>query len=81
MESALGELSTANDPNFSRVKQGEVIGVLGHNGAGKTTMLNMLVGLYPTTGGTAHIYGNNLSTDMDKIHALMGGELICWQCF
>jgi branched-chain amino acid transport system ATP-binding protein len=35
-----------------RVASGEFIGVLGHNGMGKTTLLKTLMGLLPATGGT-----------------------------
>src|SRR5438105_6501797 len=35
-----------------RVADGEFIGVLGHNGMGKTTLLKTLMGLLPATGGT-----------------------------
>jgi lipopolysaccharide transport system ATP-binding protein len=40
---------TAND--------GDRIGVIGHNGAGKTTMLRMLAGIYPPTVGTCEVEG------------------------
>ena len=37
------------------VPSGEVFGVLGHNGAGKTTMIRLLNGLItPTSGRMAH---------------------------
>jgi lipopolysaccharide transport system ATP-binding protein len=32
-----------DDVNFS-VEQGEVLGIIGHNGAGKSTMINILTG-------------------------------------
>ena len=52
--------------NFS-IKEGEVFTFLGHNGAGKTTTIYMLTGMLSETSGTAHIYGNSISTDMDTI--------------
>ena len=39
------------------VKQGEIIGLLGHNGAGKTTSFYMIVGMIKPNGG--NIYLNN----------------------
>ena len=33
------------------VEQGEFVGVLGHNGMGKTTLLKALMGFLPATGG------------------------------
>ena len=34
------------------VKSRECFGLLGHNGAGKTTVINMMTGLFPPTSGT-----------------------------
>lgn len=36
---------------------GERVGVIGHNGAGKSTFLKMLAGLYPISGGTRIVKG------------------------
>jgi ABC-type multidrug transport system ATPase subunit len=35
------------------IKQNEIFTILGHNGAGKTTAINMLTGMLKTTSGTA----------------------------
>ncbi|MCZ2342424.1 MAG: ABC transporter ATP-binding protein [Bacteroidales bacterium] len=40
---------TAND--------GDRIGIIGHNGAGKSTMLKLLAGIYPPTSGTKTVEG------------------------
>lgn len=40
-----------------RVMPGERVGLLGRNGAGKTTFLKMVAGLYPTSGGTREVQG------------------------
>ena len=40
-----------------KVKQGEVIGIIGRNGAGKTTLLKVLSGITEPTTGYADIYG------------------------
>jgi ATP-binding cassette, subfamily A (ABC1), member 3 len=34
--------------------------LLGHNGAGKTTVIQLITGILSPTGGTASIYGHNL---------------------
>ncbi|PID72417.1 MAG: multidrug ABC transporter ATP-binding protein [Desulfobulbus propionicus] len=45
-----GEFKAVNDVSFE-IKQKEVVGLLGHNGAGKTTIMKMLTGyLEPTSG-------------------------------
>ena len=38
-------------------RDGDRIGIIGHNGAGKTTMLKMLAGIYPPTQGTCAVDG------------------------
>lgn len=38
-------------------RDGDRIGIIGHNGAGKSTMLKLLAGVYPTTSGTRHVTG------------------------
>ena len=40
------------------VAQGEIFGFLGHNGAGKTTMMKMLLGLLRPTSGYAELLGS-----------------------
>lgn len=38
--------------------KGEILGLLGANGAGKTTFIKMLLGLYPIDGGELTLLGN-----------------------
>ncbi len=40
------------------VPQGECFGLLGVNGAGKTSTFKMLTGDFPPTGGDAYLHGN-----------------------
>ncbi|RWL96674.1 ABC transporter ATP-binding protein [Mesorhizobium sp.] len=40
-----------------RVDQGERIGLLGHNGAGKSSFLKMVAGLYPISSGSREVRG------------------------
>lgn len=40
-----------------RISAGERIGLLGHNGAGKSTFLKMVAGLYPISGGSRVVEG------------------------
>jgi ABC-2 type transport system ATP-binding protein len=39
------------------VERGEFLGLVGRNGSGKSTMLKILAGIYPPTGGTVSLYG------------------------
>ncbi|MCW8918126.1 MAG: ABC transporter ATP-binding protein [Gammaproteobacteria bacterium] len=43
------------------IHQGEVIGLLGHNGAGKTTSMKMLLGVTSPTSGTVRVFGEDPS--------------------
>lgn len=40
------------------IYENEITCLLGHNGAGKTSLMNMLTGLTTPTSGTALIYGH-----------------------
>ncbi len=50
------EYTAVNDVSFS-IAEGELVGMLGANGAGKTTILKMLSGLLTPTSGTATVMG------------------------
>ncbi|MBI3860685.1 MAG: ABC transporter ATP-binding protein [Planctomycetia bacterium] len=39
------------------LREGDRLGIVGHNGAGKSTMLKMLAGIYPPTSGTRRVAG------------------------
>ncbi len=45
----------ANDGIDLRVQAGEVVGLLGHNGTGKTTLVSQIVGLLRPHGGTIRV--------------------------
>eukprot|EP00808_Paulinella_micropora_P015761 g60953.t1 len=48
--------------------EGEILVLLGHNGAGKSTTISMLTGLYPPSmGGDATVYGKSITYDMTEI--------------
>lgn len=65
-----GGLVAVNGVTFT-VSQGEVVGVLGPNGSGKTTVLNMISGALPATSGKAMFQGRDLTAlTPDKIARL-----------
>jgi len=54
------------------LKQGEVLGLLGHNGAGKSTTLQMLAGTLTPHSGHIEICGFNLQRQPDQAKACIG---------
>ena len=56
----------ANNNVSLDVKKGEILSVLGENGCGKTTLMNMLAGIYYPDEGTILIYGEEASIRSPK---------------
>ncbi len=65
-----GERAAVEDLNFS-VPPGEIFGLVGPDGAGKTTSLRLLVGILDPTSGEASILGIPLS-ELDSIRPRIG---------
>ena len=51
-----GATRAVRDVSFT-VDRGEIIGLLGPNGSGKTTIMRVLTGFFPPTSGHAHVAG------------------------
>ena len=54
------------------MKQGEIFGFLGANGAGKSTTIRMLCGLLKPTSGTALVGGIDVSRDPEGVKRTIG---------
>ncbi|HCT15778.1 MAG TPA: ABC transporter ATP-binding protein [Corynebacterium nuruki] len=63
---------TAVDGISFEVRRGEVYGLLGTNGAGKTSSLEVIEGLAAPTGGTVAIFGHDPKTDRDIVRPDLG---------
>jgi len=50
----------ANDNVSIHLNKGEILGIIGANGAGKTTMFNMIAGTLPVTSGTITYRGKEI---------------------
>ncbi|CAN0348380.1 unnamed protein product [Pylaiella littoralis] len=54
------------------IPKGQCFGLLGINGAGKSSLLSILSGGIPATSGAASLGGHDVSQDPEAIHRLMG---------
>jgi ABC-2 type transport system ATP-binding protein len=63
---------TAVDSISFDVKQGEVFGFLGANGAGKSTAIKMLCAILEPTSGDAFVGGYSINKEPDKIKKIIG---------
>ncbi|HKW33497.1 MAG TPA: ABC transporter ATP-binding protein [Candidatus Acidoferrum sp.] len=66
-----GNFTAVNDVSF-RVEKGEIFGFLGPNGSGKTTVIKMLTGLLPVSGGSALVEGIDVRTDSEGVRERIG---------
>lgn len=73
------EFVKAVDGISFEVKKGEIFGLLGQNGAGKTTIIKMLITLLAPSSGTCKVLGYNTYGEekkfRDKINFIFGGEM------
>lgn len=54
------------------VEEGQLVGLMGADGAGKTTTLRMLATVLPPTGGSVHVAGFDAQTQRERIRASIG---------
>jgi ABC-2 type transport system ATP-binding protein len=66
-----GDVNALNDVSFS-VKRNEVFGLLGSNGAGKTTALKIFSGLIRPSQGQAYVLGTRVVGNELKVKANIG---------
>jgi len=63
LRTGYGRIPILNGVSFS-VNEGDFIGILGHNGMGKTTLLKALMGFLPATGGRV-LFGHDDVTTVE----------------
>jgi ABC-2 type transport system ATP-binding protein len=82
-----GAVRPVNGVTFS-MKRGEILGLLGANGAGKTTMINMILGIVTPTAGSIRVFDRDLTRDRIAIlrrmnfcstYTQLPGNLRVWQ--
>lgn len=64
-------ITAVDDISFD-VNAGEMFGIVGPDGAGKTTLIRMLCGVLVPSTGTAEILGNDINTEPDKVKKEIG---------
>ena len=66
-----GDLTALNHLNLD-IREGEIFGLLGPNGSGKTTAINCMLSLLRYDKGTVEIFGEAMSPDNYKIKQQIG---------
>ena len=71
LSKSYGKLKAVNDLSFT-VPKGQMLGFLGINGAGKSTVLNMICGLLNQDEGTIRINGMEPERNREILHHMIG---------
>ena len=71
LRTAYGRIPILNGVSFA-VEEGGFVGVLGHNGMGKTTLLKALMGFLPATGGRVRFAGADITAAPPYARARLG---------
>ena len=66
-----GDFTAVDDVSF-RIEPGEIVGLLGHNGAGKTTIMKMLTGALEPSSGTVWVDGAALENAPEAVQRQLG---------
>ena len=74
LSKSFGNRKVVDDLSFS-VKRGEVFALLGHNGAGKSTTIDLILGLKTQDEGDARILGMDAARNRKKVFERVGVQL------
>lgn len=72
------ELTAVDDVNIE-IKKGELVGVIGHTGSGKSTLIEHFNGILKPTAGTVLLDGKDIWEDKSKIRNVRFRVGICFQ--
>jgi ABC-2 type transport system ATP-binding protein len=67
-----GQKAPANDNISFAVQQGEIFGILGENGGGKSTLVRQMVGLLESTSGHIELFGQSIDSNRQRLALLVG---------
>lgn len=71
LEKRYGDIRAATGVTFA-VERGEIVGLLGQNGAGKTTVMKMMTGFIEPTAGTVEVGGIDVTRDRTGVQRQIG---------
>lgn len=74
LEKRYGDFVAVEDVTFS-VAEGEIFGILGPNGSGKTTTVECLQGLRRADGGDLRVLGHDPRTEAKRLRRQIGSQL------
>ena len=63
------EKTAVNNVNIE-IKKGDIIGVIGHTGSGKSTLMQMLNGLITPTGGKVYLDGKDIYANKKELRSI-----------
>jgi branched-chain amino acid transport system ATP-binding protein len=66
-----GRIPILNGVTFT-ARAGEVLGILGYNGMGKTTLMKVLIGLLPSSGGTIRFESKDITRETAFLRSRAG---------
>ncbi len=64
--------TTVVDELNLEIKTGEIVGIIGHNGAGKSTTMKMIAGLVEPTSGEIRVMGHNMQKNNTRVKQKIG---------
>jgi ABC-type branched-subunit amino acid transport system ATPase component len=68
---AFGGLVALHDVNLD-IEEGQIMGLIGPNSSGKTTLINLITGVYKVTRGAIYFSGNRIDSLRPSVIASMG---------
>lgn len=69
-----GEVTVLRNVNM-HINEGEIYGLIGRNGAGKTTIMKMILGLTDITSGSIRLWGNSVNSINKSFYSRLGVNL------
>jgi ABC-2 type transport system ATP-binding protein len=74
LRKSYGDTVAVDDVSFT-VRRGEIFGLLGPNGSGKTTSVECLQGLRRADGGEIGVFGHDPRRELSRVRRLVGSQL------